>query len=196
MFKPGLILGAFALVALLLLSWVQATTRDTISENREARRLQQLQRVIPPAYGQVAVNERQQFDLGVQGFGRVLQVYPVMKAGQHTANVIEIDSLQGYSGLIRVLVAVNANQQIAGAQVLEHRETPGLGDFIDSDKSDWITQFIGASLMQPTITQWSIKKRGGQFDQLTGATISSMAVLNAVRQILELSTASAARGTQ
>ena len=69
--------------------------------------------------------------------------------------------------------------------VLAHRETPGLGDLIESGKTDWVRQFNGHSLTDPTAKYWKIKRDGGEFDQLTGASVTPRAVVKAIRETLE-----------
>ena len=91
----------------------------------------------------------------------------------------------GYSGDIRLLVGIQANGAITGVRVLEHRETPGLGDKIDARVSDWILGFDGKSLSTPLPPQWQVVKDGGEFDQLVGATVTPRAVVNAVRRALQ-----------
>ncbi|MFC1750278.1 RnfABCDGE type electron transport complex subunit G, partial [Pseudomonadota bacterium] len=67
---------------------------------------------------------------------------------------------------------------------VSHKETPGLGDAIEIARSDWITQFDGLSLGNPEKKDWKVKKDGGQFDQLTGATITPRAIVKAVYRAL------------
>ena len=74
---------------------------------------------------------------------------------------------------------------LAGVRVINHKETPGLGDKIEAKRNDWILQFEGLSLDKPDKNQWKVKKDGGQFDQFTGATITPRAVINALRGALE-----------
>ena len=69
--------------------------------------------------------------------------------------------------------------------LFNHHETPGLGDKIDLNKSFWILAFNGKSLQQPLLSQWKVKKDGGDFDQFAGATITPRAVVNQVRHVLE-----------
>jgi electron transport complex protein RnfG len=69
--------------------------------------------------------------------------------------------------------------------VLEHSETPGLGDAIEKRKSDWVLGFDGRSLQSPQAADWVVRKDGGQFDQITAATITPRAVVGAVKRGLE-----------
>jgi electron transport complex protein RnfG len=111
-------------------------------------------------------------------------VYRVYAAGEPIAALFVVRALDGFSGPIRLLVGIDANASITGIRVLEHRETPGLGDLIEAEKSDWILQFNGKSLASPAIPGWAIKRDGGEFDQLTGASITPRSVINAIRETL------------
>jgi electron transport complex protein RnfG len=90
----------------------------------------------------------------------------------------------GYSGEIRLLVGIDLDGRILGVRVTNHRETPGLGDRIETRKSDWVHSFDGRSLGNPPAEQWNVKKNGGVFDQFTGATITPRAVVKAVQHSL------------
>ena len=87
----------------------------------------------------------------------------------------------GYSGDIRLLVGVDKAGKLAGVRVLNHRETPGLGDKIELKKSDWVLSFNGRSLQDPTPENWAVTKDGGEFDTFTGATVTPRAVVESVR---------------
>lgn len=93
---------------------------------------------------------------------------------------------EGYAGPITTLVGINRKGELLGARVLSHSETPGLGDKIEAEKSDWIFRFDGLSLISPGISKWKVKKDGGYFDQFTGATITPRAVIKAIKSGLEL----------
>ena len=91
----------------------------------------------------------------------------------------------GYNGDIRLLIGIDTDGRVLGVRVISHRETPGLGDPIELEKSDWILGFNQKSLRQPEPPGWAVKKDGGQFDQFTGATISPRAVVKAVHNTLK-----------
>ncbi len=73
---------------------------------------------------------------------------------------------------------------ITGVRVLEHKETPGLGDRIETSKSDWVLQFDGQSLRDPEAAGWAIRGDGGQFDQLTSASVTPRSVIKAIKRTL------------
>ena len=111
-------------------------------------------------------------------------MYRARKAGQPVALVITPVAPDGYSGIIKLLVGINVDGTLNGVRVVTHRETPGLGDAIDEKRSDWIHLFDNRSLLDPPLERWAVRKDGGDFDQLTGATITPRAVVKAVRQTL------------
>lgn len=113
------------------------------------------------------------------------QIRLAIKDGDITAVLLPAVNPNGYTTDIRMIVGVQPDGGLAGVRVIEHRETPGLGDKIDLKKSDWILSFDGKSLVNTSEQQWAVKKDGGQFDQFTGATITPRAVVNSVKQALE-----------
>ena len=111
-------------------------------------------------------------------------VYRARLQGQPVALVMTATAPDGYSGSIRLLVGIRADDTLSGVRVVAHRETPGLGDAIDEQRSDWIFGFDGKSLSDPEPARWAVKKDGGDFDQLTGATITPRAIVKAVKRSL------------
>ena len=75
---------------------------------------------------------------------------------------------------------------LAGCTLLKTKLDASMGDKIETKKADWIFQFVGKSLQNPTLKLWKVKKDGGMFDQFTGATITPRAVVNALRETLKL----------
>ena len=81
-------------------------------------------------------------------------------------------------------MGVSREGKILGVRVIKHAETPGLGDKIEVKKTKWILDFDGLSLGSPPIEKWKVKKDGGQFDHMAGATITPRAVVKAVHKAL------------
>ena len=123
------------------------------------------------------------------GLDDVSTVYRGRQGGQPAALVLEAVAADGYSGKIRLLIGVQADGSLSGVRVTEHRETPGLGDYIEPQKDKnkerpWISQFDGLSLENRPDRDWKVKKDGGRFDSVAGATISPRAVIKAVNKTL------------
>ncbi len=85
-------------------------------------------------------------------------------------------SPRGYGGPIEMLVGIDEKGKVSGVKVLSHRETPGLGANIAQPK--FLDQFKGKTLKDPIEPKKDI-------DALTGATISSRAVCEGVKDALE-----------
>ncbi len=112
-------------------------------------------------------------------------VYRARRAGQPVATVIEAVAPDGYAGKIRLILAIRADGRVAGVRVTQHKETPGLGDYIEPKKDKnklhpWITQFTGLSLADVSDKDWKVKKDGGRIDYHAGATVTPRAVTKAV----------------
>lgn len=114
-------------------------------------------------------------------------VYRARKNGQPQALVFEAVAPDGYAGRIRLIVAIRSDGTLAGVRVTQHKETPGLGDYIEPKKDKnkarpWITQFNGLSYAALTDKDWKVKKDGGRFDSVAGATVTPRAVVKAVHK--------------
>jgi len=106
-----------------------------------------------------------------------IDIYRAKKNNQVIAVIIETIAPDGYSGEIKTLVGVDQKDKILGVRVITHKETPGLGDYIEVDKSHWIKNFNLKSLDEMGEKEWAVKKDGGDFDYVSGATITSRAVV-------------------
>ena len=112
-------------------------------------------------------------------------IYRVFAGETPVAALFVVSARDGYAGPIRFLVGISMDGTVTGVRVLEHRETPGMGDRIEMTKSDWVLQFDGRSLQDPELGQWAIKDDGGEFDQLTGASVTPRAIIKAIKQTLQ-----------
>ncbi len=110
--------------------------------------------------------------------------YRVIADGRAIGIILPAIARDAYNGDIDLLVGIRINGAISGVHVLQHRETPGLGDKIELRISDWILAFEGRSLTSTTPAAWTVQKAGGDFDQFTGATITPRAVIQKVRDAL------------
>jgi electron transport complex protein RnfG len=111
-------------------------------------------------------------------------IYRVYAHEEPVAALFIVTARDGYAGPIKILLGVDMGGTVTGVRILQHRETPGLGDRIESTKSDWALQFDGHSLRDPVADRWKIKGDGGQFDQLTGASVTPRAIIKAIQTTL------------
>lgn len=181
-----IILLMFAIIGTTLVAVTYEGTRDQIAANERATLLRKLHRLIAPEqHDNVLLEDTLAVrDVTLLGTDEPVTVYRARKDGKPVSLVIETIAPDGYSGTIRLLVGINIDGSLSGVRVVGHRETPGLGDAIDETRSDWIHVFDGKSLDNPEAAGWAVRKDGGSFDQLTGATITPRAVVKAVRNAL------------
>lgn len=179
------ILGVFSLAGLGLTSLTFHSTQTRIQENERQALLSNLKAVIPDSlYDNDIVSDTLEVTDLNPGSSKPALIYRARKKGEPTAAVMTVVTPNGYSGDIALLVAVKTDGTLSGVRALSHRETPGLGDKIDIERSDWILTFDGKSLAMPHESDWAVKRDGGYFDQFTGATITPRAVVAAVKNAL------------
>jgi len=185
--KPSVQLGVFALVALGLLGLLNALSADRIAENQQMMLRQTLVSLLPPgSYDNDVVHDTAQIQDDRLGSPGAVTIYRARHQGNLIAALVPVVAPDGYNGKISLLMAVQPDGVLAGVRVLEHHETPGLGDPIESGKSGWARQFIGRSLSNPEAAGWRVQRDGGMFDQLAGATITPRAVVGAVQRALQV----------
>ena len=182
----GAILAALAAVCTALVAVTHSATASRIAANEQAYLEQSLQPVLEGIEYDGLLSESTivlQPPHGLPG-NEPVSIYRVFADGAPIAALFVVTARDGFAGPIRLLVGIDGDGVVTGVRVLAHRETPGLGDLIDADKSDWILQFTKRSLGNPALASWAIKRDGGEFDQLTGASITPRAVIKAVRDTL------------
>ncbi|ALS97794.1 electron transport complex subunit RsxG [Lacimicrobium alkaliphilum] len=184
--KNGYILAAFALVTSGLIALTDFFTSPVIQQQQRNELQKTLNSIIPPHWHDNDLEHDCTLVVNSELLGNAepKTVYRARLDGQPQALAIETMTPNGYSGNIRLIVGVGADGIISGVRVLEHRETPGLGDKIERRISDWILSFDGKSLTDSNQKSWAVRKDGGDFDQFTGATITPRAVVESVRKAL------------
>ncbi len=181
----GLLLALFAVVGTGLVALTWSATAERIALNERQALLQNLHALVPPArHDNDLFEDRIEVSDPALGTTAGVTVYRARAGDDPVAVVLSPVAPNGYGGTIRLLVAVNYEGSVAGVRVVKHQETPGLGDKIEADRSDWIRSFDGLSLGHPPAQKWAVRKDGGIFDQFTGATITPRAVVSAVRDTL------------
>ncbi len=182
----GFILGAFAGGGVGLVAVTHAMTDAQIAENQRQAMLDKLNAIVPaervkndPLQDKAQVSRQDMLGAAET------EIMRVRDTEEDVAVVLQPVVPDGYAGPIRLLVSVMTDGSVGGVRVLEHHETPGLGDKIDERKDDWIIdQFTGKSLNDPPLEDWAVKRDGGDFDQFTGATITPRSIVNAVKNTL------------
>ncbi|WP_432459384.1 electron transport complex subunit RsxG [Agarivorans sp. QJM3NY_25] len=182
----AIMLATFAFCCTLLVVVVNYFTAPQIEHQIEQQRRKSMNEVLPTQLTSIAYQQQCYIDtnLGYLGSDKAQTIRVISNKGQVQAYVYPITAPDGYGGAISLLVGVEANGKISGVRVVQHNETPGLGDKIETRKSDWIYQFNQQFLLDENDSRWAVKNDGGQFDAFTGATITPRAVVKAVKKAL------------
>ncbi len=184
--KSAAALGLVAVIGTSLLTGVDVLTADRIAAQERRVILEQLGQIIPREYDNSLLEDRIVFsDENHFPKGQLVTAYRARLKNQPVAVVLKFNAVNGYNGNISLLAGINADGTLRGVRVISHKETPGLGDAIEIEKSNWINGFTGKSLKNPEPGLWTVKRDGGAFDQFTGATITPRAVVDAVKLALE-----------
>lgn len=182
---PAVQLGLFSLIGLGLLALIHAATAERIAANQRSVWRQSLLEVMPEGeFDNDLLADTETLRDARLGVNEPVTVYRARRQGQPVAVILTAVAPDGYNGAITLLIAIRRDGVLMGVRVLEHHETPGLGDGIETAKSGWIRQFEGRSLLNTEESRWKVRRDGGAFDQFTGATITPRAVVGAVHQAL------------
>lgn len=185
-FRTAFVLLLFTVVFTALMAATYFATKPAIDASARAEKMKLIDEVLPKAYydNDLLADGVTLPPVAALGLADASTAYRARKDGQPAALVFEAAAPDGYSGRIGLLLAVDTGGRLIAMRVTGHKETPGLGDYIDPKKdknkaSPWIGQFNGKSLGEVGTGQWKVRKDGGVFDARTGATISARAVVNA-----------------
>lgn len=162
-----------ASIAGLALGGVYVVTKEPIAAAKRAKLNRALGQVLPEFD-----TTRTQVVSPVDGQDP-LTFYAAYNDGEVVGTAVETYTNKGYSGRIDIMVGFDKDMNIINTAVLNHAETPGLGDKMTKSKSDWSDQFKGKN---PENFSLSVTKDGGDVDAITAATISSRAFCDAVER--------------
>ena len=180
-----MLLIMFAIVATLLINLIANKTQQDIADNQAAHAMQIIREVLPPDN----YNNQPYLDViwlsneALPGSQPPLPAYRARLNQEVTATVMTVIAEAGYVGPIKLIIGIDSQGKIIRVRVSEHRETPGLGDKIEPEKSTWINLFDGTEL--GTEADWSLQRDGGKIDHISGATITSRTIIRTVHATLK-----------
>jgi len=176
-----IVLTCICVASAVALAKIYDLTKGPIAHQKRLEVLRGIKTVLPP-YDNEPDRDVVKLPMGVDKKGEEIQgvFYRARKGGRLMGVAFRVTSPEGYGGTIEVMVGVVPDGTIHGVEVLSHLETPGLGAKIDEAK--FKERFKKRSLSNTT---WAVKKDAGDIDGITGATISSRAVIKALKEGLE-----------
>lgn len=163
------------------LAFVYELTKGPIAEAKRIKKASAIGEVVPTFDNDPGTDLKK---LAVNG--DTLYFYRARKGNDVTGVAVESFTRDGFSGLIKVMVGFRPDGTLYDIAVLEHAETPGLGDKMEKEKSmdkhtgkSWTTQFEGKD---PRSFSLRVKQDNGDVDAITAATITSRAFCDAVQR--------------
>lgn len=185
--KGAIGLSIFAIVTAGLIAVIQVSTADRIEQAERRAQAKALLEIVPASEHD---NNMLEHSISLDpdpllGSAEKSEAYLASSNNTPVAVILPFTAPDGYTGDINGIVGIRPDGTIKGVRITGHKETPGLGDNIELRKSPWILSFNGKSLRQPDTEDWKVRKDGGEFDQLTGATITPRAVVGGIRNALE-----------
>lgn len=180
MWRDAGILFAITLIAGLVLGFVYELTKEPI-RIQEEKAIQEACREVFTDAAEFAVldyapSEGLAQELAAEGV-RIGTVYDAESAsGEHMGYVIQTTSIEGYGGNITLYMGVTKDGVLNGVSILEISETPGLGMRAEEVL---VPQFAGKQVSSFAFTKTG-KTADNEIDAISGATITTKAVTNAV----------------
>lgn len=166
-------LFVITIVAGFSLGFVNELTVGPIEKGKIERKVIALKMVLP----EFDNNPVEQVLLIKSDFAKdSVEVYPAFKEGAFVGAAVIGSTEKGFSGLIKIMVGFTPDGIIQNIQVLEQKETPGLGTKMKDEK--FLAQFREKN---PSAFNLKVTKDGGEVDALTGATITTRAFGEAVQ---------------
>lgn len=187
--RTAIILFIFVVLFTGLLAAVYQWTQPAIEASLSAEKMKFINEVLPAgSYDNELLKDTYPLpptpELGTK---TPSTVYLARSKGAPAALVLESVAPDGYAGEIRLVLGVTMEGKVTGVRVVQHKETPGLGDYIDPKKdknktSPWISQFDGLQSARMTDQEWKVQKDGGHFAYRTGATVTPRAIVSAIHK--------------
>jgi len=173
------------ILSLIAIVVVHNLTKDKISINKEQAALTVINEVIPVKYDNDLFQDKITIDVPAYiNHTKTITVYRARLNNEPVAISLMPIISKGYNGNISLVIGIAYNGDLMEVRIINHNETEGFGDQAHQDNSKWLFGFNGYSL-ETAEEKWAIKKDGGEFDQLSGATITSRSIINIIYKTLK-----------
>lgn len=169
--KNALILFAITIIAGMLLGLTYEVTKKPIAVQNKKIKNAALQAVVTEADKFMPIDT-------IEGYDGVNGIYAAVQGDEVIAYAFEMTAYEGYGGNIELMVGVSLDDTILGIDIVKHSETPGLG--AKADEPDFKSEFAGEAADDLTVVKTSPSDNPGDISSISGATITSSSVTNAV----------------
>jgi len=162
-FWPVIFLTLVVVISIVALTLANGITKDKIVQAKQDAVAEMLATLFP---------KMESFTYDEDG-----GLYTVLSGGEPIGHAFMAQG-RGYGGTIDILIGLKPdNKSLQGIKIITQQETPGLGAKIIN--TSFLDQFNGVG-----VNEVELSRNGGKIDAITGATISSTAVVNGVKQAI------------
>ncbi len=178
--------SALAFVCFLLLFTANRLTRDRIADNATLATLTIVRDLIPPQADNKIFDDRIEIvEPEYLGTKRAVSVYRARHGDELLAVIFYPVIAAGYNGPIELAIGISRDGALTGVRVIKENETKNMGSQVHQQETDWIFSFTGKSYHAIPRERWNLRTENGYFDQMSGATITSRSVINAIKRTLD-----------
>ena len=158
------------LLGILITNYFVSITRDPIRQIKIKKHAELIQKLVPTAYDNDLLKDKIEITaLGDLGTSDPVTIYRARKDNQPIAMIIQPIAPDGYNGMIELAVSLDYEGKILIINILDHNETPEFGDEVHQSNSNWLESFNGKTAIDIS-----------DIDQISGASVSSIAVTTAI----------------
>ncbi len=182
----SIVLVSLLLISIVLVVFTHRQMQAFVEANQQKAFEKTLSELLPThSYNNKLIEDKVLLDAGTLSNRKAEYAYFAFWDNTPKAVIFPATALDGYGGDIQIMVSIHFDGSLAAVRVLPpHNETQGLGDAIEIQKSNWMLGFNNKSLENTEHKHWALKQDGGAFDQISGATLTSRAVVNTVYRSL------------
>jgi electron transport complex protein RnfG len=175
-FKVIIVLVLIAFLSAVLLAYVNKVTREPIEENKKAETKKAIGIVLRGLTGYQYPEIPQEMEVD----SSPVKYFMAVDSNKNILGcAVIVKAPNGFTNDFDMMVGVDSSGSVIDTYVLDHKETPGLGDGMS--KEPFKKQFRGKNINN---TKWLVKKDKGDIDAMTAATITSRAFTAGVKRAL------------
>ena len=171
------VLTIIAVISAFVLAFVENITKEPIQKAKNQKELDAIAEVVGEFDNDPFA---EQMTITTPDKKHKLKLYPARKNGVVSGFAVKTYSNSGYGGRIELIVGFYIDGSIRTFKITKHNETPGLGSKADEPK--FKKQFDG---FNPNKHKFRVRQDGGEIDGITAATITSRAVIRAIKQAVK-----------
>lgn len=180
--KPTIVLFLISAIVTMALALTNYATKEAIAKQTKIQEESARKEVFPEAETFEEIENINSILGTTDAEKLVKEVFSCLKNGEVIGRVYLVES-NGYGGVISMSVGIDNSGKINGVKIISLSETPGLGSKVQEEP--FISQFIGIEPKEPLTVVKSGGSKAEEIDAVSGATISSKAVVKGIQAAID-----------